>query len=227
MTCLRKLIFKPSVFGVLRRSSNGKSQRLFRHVWDKAFCSSSTSWYLNYHPIFKVLVYFFSFIVILYLLLFSTEEKARIYSTTQEENSDNYEQDRLNISSTLILNDNVQIPRFGLGVYDIDPKETKQAVLWALESGYRQIDTAARYNNEKCVGQAIKESKLDREELFVVTKVYHVDHGYDETLRAFEKSLSSLGLDFVDLYLIHFPVPGSVVQTWKAMINLKEMGLIR
>ncbi|KXJ27622.1 uncharacterized protein LOC110235028 [Exaiptasia diaphana] len=131
------------------------------------------------------------------------------------------------ITDTITLNDKVKIPCFGLGVYDIDVKLTRKAVLCALETGYRQIDTAARYKNERSVGEAIRESGLKRQEVFVVTKVYHEDHGYNETRIAFEKSLKLLGVDFVDLYLIHFPVPGKVVETWKAMGELKEKGFIR
>ena len=131
------------------------------------------------------------------------------------------------IEDTVSLLDEIKIPRFGLGVYNIDVSHTRQAVLWALQCGYRQIDTAARYNNEKGVGEAVRESGLKRDEVFIVTKVYHDDHGYHETFKAFEKSLSLLGLDYVDLYLIHFPVPGRVVDTWKTMVELKEKNLIR
>lgn len=134
---------------------------------------------------------------------------------------------QLTISDTITLNDNIKIPRFGLGVYDIDAKLTRQSVLWALECGYRQIDTAERYQNEECVGKAIRESAVKRGDIFVVTKVYHTNHGYHESRKAFEKSLNQLGLDYVDLYLIHFPVPGKVVETWKAMVELREKGLIR
>lgn len=147
-----------------------------------------------------------------------------------EANSSNQQMESLRqtaITETLTLNDKVKIPCFGLGVYDIDIKSTCKAVLSALECGYRQIDTAARYKNEQSVGEALRDSGLKRHEVFVVTKVYHEDHGYDKTLRAFEKSLKLLGLDFVDLYLIHFPVPGKVVETWKAMRELKERGVIR
>ena len=134
----------------------------------------------------------------------------------------------MNISSTLPLNDGVKIPILGLGVYQAKSgEETRNAVAWALENGYRQIDTAARYLNEESVGDAIRESNVPREEMFVVTKLYDDDHGFDQTLRAFNDSLGKLGLEYVDLYLMHSPVPDKVVPSWNAMVKLQEQGLIR
>lgn len=134
----------------------------------------------------------------------------------------------VNISSTVTLNDGVKIPIFGLGVYLAGTgQETRNAVLWALENGYRQIDTAARYMNEESVGQAIRESKIPREDIFVVTKLYDTDHGYEETLIAFNKSLAKLGMEYVDLYLVHSPLPDKVVPSWNAMVKLQQQGLIR
>lgn len=134
----------------------------------------------------------------------------------------------VNISSSVTLNDGVQIPIYGLGVYLAGSgEETRQAVLWALENGYRQIDTAARYMNEESVGEAIRESKIPREDIFVVTKLYDTDHGYDETLAAFNNSLGKLGMEYVDLYLMHSPLPDKIVPSWNAMVKLQEQGLIR
>lgn len=137
-------------------------------------------------------------------------------------------QSNLNISATLTLNDGVKIPIFGLGVYQArSGDETRNAVLWALETGYRQIDTAARYMNEESVGEAIRKSKIPRENIFVVTKLFDDDHGFDEALRAFRKSLGKLGLEYVDLYLMHSPVPDKVVPSWNAMVKLQQQGLTR
>ena len=135
---------------------------------------------------------------------------------------------RVNISSSVTLNDGVKIPIYGLGVYQAgSAEETRSAVLWALENGYRQIDTAARYMNEESVGDAIRESKIPREDIFVVTKLYDTDHGYEETLMAFNKSLGKLGMEFVDLYLMHSPIPDKIVPSWNAMVKLQQQGLIR
>ena len=132
------------------------------------------------------------------------------------------------INTSIVLNDGVQSPVFGLGVHGIKPgKETIDAVHWALKEGYRLIDTASRYNNEESVGEAVRTSGIPREDIFVITKLYDDDHGYDETIAAFSKSLIYLGLDYVDMYLIHAPVPDKVVPSWKAMIELKNQGLIR
>lgn len=134
----------------------------------------------------------------------------------------------INISSSVTLNDGVKIPIFGLGVYLAGSgEETRNAVLWALKNGYRQIDTAARYMNEESVGEAITESKIPREDIFVVTKLYDDDHGYEETLKAFDKSLGKLGMEYVDLYLMHSPVPDKVVPSWNAMVKLQQQGLVR
>ena len=134
----------------------------------------------------------------------------------------------VNISSSVTLNDGVKIPIYGLGVYLAGSgEETRNAVLWALENGYRQIDTAARYMNEESVGEAIRDSKIPREDLFVVTKLYDTDHGYEETFAAFNKSLGKLGMEFVDLYLMHSPLPDKIVPSWNAMVKLQQQGLIR
>ena len=153
----------------------------------------------------------------------SRGKRANFYSSTRSNI-----QDVVNISSTVNLNDGVKIPIFGLGVYLAGSgQETRTAVLWALENGYRQIDTAARYMNEESVGEAIRQSKISRGEIFVVTKLYDTDHGYEETLKAFNKSLGKLGMEYVDLYLMHSPLPDKVAPSWNAMIKLQQQGLIR
>ena len=126
------------------------------------------------------------------------------------------------------LRDGNYIPTFGLGVWKIpNGADTMNAVTWALNSGYRQIDTAARYENEESVGQAISASGIPREEIYVTTKLYDDSRGYNETLEAFHKSLTRLGLDYIDLYLIHSPINGKILPTWEAMIELKDKKLVR
>lgn len=119
------------------------------------------------------------------------------------------------------------IPQLGLGVFQVDnAKDTKDSIKWALAAGYRHIDTAAYYGNEQWVGEAIKESGLDRSELFVTTKLWNNVRGYDETKQAFGESMARLGLDYLDLLLIHWPAPG-YVETWKAMEDLYREGKIK
>lgn len=126
------------------------------------------------------------------------------------------------------LNDGVTMPWLGLGVYKTnDGDEVIHAVKTAVELGYRSIDTAAGYNNEEGVGQAIRECGVARDELFITTKVRNPDQGYESTLKAFEVSRRKLGLDYIDLYLIHWPVAGKYRETWKALIHLQKEGLIK
>ena len=128
---------------------------------------------------------------------------------------------------TLSLNNGVEMPIFGFGVYQIaDLKECERSILQALEAGYRLIDTATAYMNEAAVGRAIKNSGIAREDIFVTTKLWIQDAGYDSAKRAFEKSLSKLGLDYLDLYLIHQPY-GDVYGAWRAMEELNREGRIR
>lgn len=156
----------------------------------------------------------------------SKVKHANLYTSTTPSTQSHIQS--VNISSSVTLNDGVKIPIYGLGVYLAGSgEETRNAVLWALENGHRQIDTAARYMNEESVGEAIKESKIPREDIFVVTKLYDTDHGYEETLTAFNKSLGKLGMDFVDLYLMHSPLPDKVVPSWNAMVKLQQQGRIR
>lgn len=127
----------------------------------------------------------------------------------------------------IVLNNGVEIPALGFGVFQIaDHKECEQTVLQALETGYRLIDTAAAYHNEEAVGSAIKQSGVSREKLFVTTKLWIQDAGYENTLRAFDKSLAKLQLEYLDLYLIHQPF-GDVYGAWRAMEELYRQGRIK
>ena len=120
------------------------------------------------------------------------------------------------------------MPQLGLGVYKMtSPDETIEAISYAIKTGYRAIDTAAIYNNEKETGDAVKHSGVPREELFITSKVWNTNQGYDETLRAFEASLDKLGLEYLDLYLTHWPVKESFVETYKAIERLYDEKLIR
>jgi diketogulonate reductase-like aldo/keto reductase len=120
------------------------------------------------------------------------------------------------------------MPLLGLGVYQSAPgRETEQAVLWALEAGYRHIDTAAAYRNEANVGRALKASGLKRQDVFVTTKLRNDDQGADTALRAFDGSLHALGVDYIDLYLLHWPVPGKRLQSWKVLERVFQEGRCR
>ncbi|XXF79679.1 aldo/keto reductase [Myxococcaceae bacterium GXIMD 01537] len=127
------------------------------------------------------------------------------------------------------LNDGYAIPQLGFGTWPLTDDEAAVAVEAALKTGYRLIDTASRYGNEKGVGQGLRASGLPRAEYFVTTKVRGADHGYDSTLRAFDASARRLGVDYVDLYLIHWPLPGKglYVETWRAFLKLKQEGRVR
>jgi len=125
------------------------------------------------------------------------------------------------LTSTAALNNGVQIPWLGLGVFKSPPgKETEQAVRWALEIGYRHVDTAAYYQNEEDVGRALRDSGVQREKVFITTKVWNSEQGYEQTLGAFDRSRKKLDIDVVDLYLIHWPVRGKYKETWKALEKL-------
>ncbi len=135
---------------------------------------------------------------------------------------------KLTITSEVTLNNKTTMPWFGLGTFLSEAgKTTQDAVLWALEAGYRHIDTARIYNNEEDAGLAIRESGVPRRDIFVTTKVWNDDQGYDATLRACDKSLKLLKMDYVDLYLIHWPVSDLRNETWKALITLQESGKAR
>lgn len=128
--------------------------------------------------------------------------------------------------TTISLNDGRAIPQIGLGVWRTPNDKAADAVATALSTGYRHVDTASVYENEDGVGEGLRRSDVPRDDIFLTTKVWNVDQGFDATLRAFDASLGRLGLDHVDLYLIHWPAPklGHYVETWKALIRLREEG---
>jgi diketogulonate reductase-like aldo/keto reductase len=128
-----------------------------------------------------------------------------------------------NIPSTK-LNNGISMPLLGLGVYDMYQKQAEQAVETALEIGYRLIDTASMYENEKEIGNAIKNSAVKREEIFLTTKLNNTDHGYDQALKAFDTSLQLLNQDYVDLYLIHWPIKEGRADSWKALERIYQEG---
>ena len=129
---------------------------------------------------------------------------------------------------TVKLNNGVEMPILGFGVFQVrDLAQCEKAVSEALETGYRLLDTAASYMNETAVGNAIRKSAIPRDEIFVTTKLWNSDHGFDRAQRACEQSLTRLGLDYVDLYLVHWPVAKLRVETWRAMLALKASGKAR
>ena len=134
----------------------------------------------------------------------------------------------LTLQSTRTLHNGVEMPRLGLGVYKMtNPEESVEAMTSALQIGYRAIDTASLYGNEKEVGESVRTSGIKREDVFVTTKVWNSDQGYDQTLRAFEKSLELLGFDYLDLYLTHWPVKETFMETYRAIERLYDEKLIR
>jgi 2,5-diketo-D-gluconate reductase A len=146
--------------------------------------------------------------------------------------SDDNRKDQQLVSSKvppIILNNGVEMPKLGFGVWQVPDDEAERAVSTALEAGYRSIDTAAIYGNEVGTGKAIAASGVAREDIFVTTKLWNSDQGYDSTLRAFDTSLAKLGLDYVDLYLIHWPTPSRdlYVDSYKAFEKLHADGRIR
>ena len=133
------------------------------------------------------------------------------------------------VAPSTALHDGVEIPQLGFGVFQVPPEDTQATVEEALEAGYRHIDTAGAYRNERGVGAAIAASAIPREEIFVTTKLWNSQQGYESTLGAFQKSLDRLGLDHVDLYLIHWPVPteGRALETWRAFERIHDEGRSR
>ncbi|MFT9846597.1 aldo/keto reductase [Aneurinibacillus sp. REN35] len=132
------------------------------------------------------------------------------------------------LADCTVLSNDVRMPWVGLGVWKSkEGQEVERAVAAALKAGYRSIDTAAVYGNETGVGKAIQQAGAERNELFVTTKVWNADQGYDSTLAAFEESRKKLGLDYIDLYLIHWPVKGKYKDTWRALEKLYKDGLVR
>jgi 2,5-diketo-D-gluconate reductase A len=132
-------------------------------------------------------------------------------------------------SPLITLSDGNQIPQLGLGVYKVEDASAARIVEGAIDAGYRHVDTAKLYFNEAGVGAGVRASGIPRDEIFVTTKVWNDDHGYDETLRAFDASLELLGMDYVDLYLIHWPAPKQdrYVDTWRALEAIKRDGRAR
>ena len=134
----------------------------------------------------------------------------------------------MDINTTVTLNNGVKIPIIGLGVFQSPAGGvTKQAILDSLEAGYRHIDTARIYGNEVDVGKAVAECGLPREDIFVTTKLWNADQGYDSTLDAFEISLGKMDLEYIDLYLMHWPVEGRRLESWTAMEELLTKGRCR
>ena len=125
-----------------------------------------------------------------------------------------------NLPVSTTLNNGISMPLLGLGVYDMYQSEAEDAVLTALETGYRLIDTASMYNNEREIGNAVLKSGLSRKDLFITTKINNADQGYDSTLKAFDTSCKKLQMDYVDLYLVHWPIKGKRKDTWKALETL-------
>ena len=133
-----------------------------------------------------------------------------------------------NLNDYTTLHNGVKMPWFGLGVFKVeDGTEVIDSVKAAIKNGYRSIDTAAIYKNEEGVGQAIQESGIPREELFITSKVWNSDQGYESTLQAFETTLEKLGLEYLDLYLVHWPVKGKYTESWKALEQLYKDGRVR
>jgi 2,5-diketo-D-gluconate reductase A len=130
---------------------------------------------------------------------------------------------------SVALNDGNSIPTVGLGVWQTPAADTERAAAAALAAGYRHIDTAAAYGNEAEVGRAVAASGVAREDVFLVTKLWNADHGYDKTLKAFDASITKLGVDYLDLYLVHWPMPESntYVDTFKAFAHLRDQGRVR
>jgi methylglyoxal/glyoxal reductase len=133
----------------------------------------------------------------------------------------------LTINDKAKLNNGVEILCFGLGVYLIHGKSVLESIQWAFEAGYRHIDTAKFYENEKEVGQAIRNSAIPRLEIFVTTKLWNDDHGYNNARKAFYKSLERFGLDYIDLFLIHWPGGNKREETWKALESLYKEGVCK
>ncbi|MFH8487232.1 aldo/keto reductase [Streptomyces longisporoflavus] len=126
----------------------------------------------------------------------------------------------------ITLNNAVQIPQLGFGTFQIEPEETRETTLAALEAGYRHIDTAQMYGNEKEVGQAVRDCGVDRADIFVTSKLNNDAHAHDDALKAFDRTMDELGLDYLDLFLIHWPLPGKgdFVETWKALEEIYRDG---
>jgi 2,5-diketo-D-gluconate reductase A len=135
----------------------------------------------------------------------------------------------MTVVPSITLNNGVTIPQLGFGVFQIDPADTRQAVLTALQAGYRHIDTAQMYGNEQQVGEAVRESGVDRDDVFVTSKLSNRFHARDDALGAFDQTMKDLGFDYLDLFLVHWPMPdvGDYVQTWQAMEEIYKSGRVK
>lgn len=134
----------------------------------------------------------------------------------------------LSLTSTMRQNDGSAMPRLGFGTYLIqNGGNCYRAVRHALDTGYRHVDTAAFYGNEEDVGRAVRDSGIPREQIYVTTKLWNSDQGYDPALRAFDRSIRRLGLDYVDLYLVHWPEPGKRADSWRALETIRKQGRCR
>ena len=135
---------------------------------------------------------------------------------------------KLKLESRVTLNNGVKMPVLGLGTFEMGSAwQTRESVLEAIRMGYRLIDTARMYGNEEPVGEAVRQSGVSREELFVTSKLWSDDHGHDRAIKAVDRSLKALGLDYLDLFLIHWPTGGKRVETWKALVKLQKEGKCR
>src|SRR5688500_13798121 len=152
----------------------------------------------------------------------SSRRRRSAYPSGPREQSE----ERMSQVPNVTLHDGVEIPQLGFGVFQVPPDDTEEVVGQAFELGYRHIDTAAAYRNEKGVGRAVANSGIPREELFITTKLWNSSQGFDSALEAVEKSLGRLGMDYVDLYLIHWPVPSNdrFVDTWRAFEHIHAEG---
>lgn len=133
------------------------------------------------------------------------------------------------MTDRISLNDGFSIPQLGLGMWQVDPQTAAQVAIWGIEAGYRSIDTAQGYNNEEGVGAAIRKSGVPRKELFITSKLRNGAHRRDDALRAFDDTMAKLGIEQIDLFLIHWPVPSQdrYVEAWKTLIELRDAGRIR
>jgi len=132
------------------------------------------------------------------------------------------------IKGTVTLNNGLEMPYLGLGVFKVqDGSEVINAIHYALDAGYRHIDTAALYGNEEGVGRAIKEYDISRDQVFVTSKVWNSEQGYESTLKAFDKSMERLGFEYLDLYLVHWPVAGKYKDTWRALEKIYQEGRVK
>ncbi len=163
-----------------------------------------------------------------YGILFATLFRCEVIVQATLYRKEVHMKSQLSITAKQPLNDGREIPCFGFGTWQLATgQQGIQALLTALESGYRQIDTARAYDNENLVGKAVRESKVPRNEIFISSKLWNTDHGRKEAKRACEKSLDALGTDYIDLYLIHWPSGGRNRETWEALLELQNEGKCR